>query len=135
MAPRACRRAVGLSHRLSGRVLSQSAYSACSASSSLTASRQRLGRLRRSIGRRVRIVTATGWVNRRVRWRAWRSALLRACWPTGLRPLGMALFFGEGFAACAGAITRAPDDGARAMFERSQRFWQRRLDLLKPGPV
>ena len=45
MVSSAC--AVGLSHRLSGRVLSQSAYSACSASSSLTASRQRLGRLRR----------------------------------------------------------------------------------------
>ena len=39
----------------------------------------------------------------------------------------------EGLAACAGAITRAPDDSARAVFERSQRIWQRRLDTLKPG--
>ena len=76
MASSAC--AVGLSHRLSGRVLSQSAYSACSASSSLTASRQRLGRLRRSIGRRVRIVTATGWL--RVR----QAKLARSSrWKTG----------------------------------------------------
>lgn len=37
----------------------------------------------------------------------------------------------EGFAACADAIGRAPDDGARRMFERSQRIWQRRVDSLK----
>jgi hypothetical protein len=37
----------------------------------------------------------------------------------------------EGFAACAEAISRAPDDSARAIFERSRRIWRRRLDLLK----
>jgi hypothetical protein len=37
----------------------------------------------------------------------------------------------EGFAACAEAIGRAPDDVARRMIERSQRIWQRRLDALK----
>jgi len=45
--------AVGLLRRLSGSASSQVAYSACSASSSSTALRQRSGRLRRSVGRRV----------------------------------------------------------------------------------
>ena len=37
----------------------------------------------------------------------------------------------EGFAACAEAIGRAPDDVARRMFERSQRIWRRCIDVLK----
>ena len=32
---------------------------------------------------------------------------------------------------CAGAISRAPDDLARSVFERSQRIWQRQLDALE----
>jgi hypothetical protein len=36
----------------------------------------------------------------------------------------------EGLLACEGAASRAPDDSARAMFERSQRIWKRRLDGL-----
>jgi len=84
--------AVVLSRRLSGNVSSHAAYSACSASSSTTASRQRWGRLRRSAERLVRAMAAAGCVMQRARWRAWRSALLSACSPSGLRPLGMALF-------------------------------------------
>jgi hypothetical protein len=37
----------------------------------------------------------------------------------------------EGFAACAGAISGAPNDTDLAMFERGQRIWKRRLDALK----
>lgn len=37
----------------------------------------------------------------------------------------------HGLLACAEAITKTPDDAGKAIFERSQRIWQRRLDLLK----
>jgi hypothetical protein len=32
---------------------------------------------------------------------------------------------------CEGAISRAPDDVARSIFERSQRIWRKRLEVLK----
>jgi hypothetical protein len=36
----------------------------------------------------------------------------------------------EGLVACAEAITKTPDDAGKAIFERSQRIWRRRLDAL-----
>jgi hypothetical protein len=36
----------------------------------------------------------------------------------------------EGLAACADAITKTPDDAGKAIFERSQRIWRKRLDAL-----
>jgi hypothetical protein len=81
--------AVVPSRRLSGRAASQSAHALCSASSSLTASCHRCGRLRRSTKRRGRVGTGDGGATWRARYRAWRSALLKACSPSGLQPLGM----------------------------------------------
>jgi hypothetical protein len=57
-----CASAVALSCRLHGSAVSQSAQSACSASNMMTASRQRWGRLRRSVGRCVRIVIGAGCI-------------------------------------------------------------------------
>jgi hypothetical protein len=37
----------------------------------------------------------------------------------------------EALQACAEAITRAPDEAAKAMFERSHRIWQHKLEVLK----
>jgi hypothetical protein len=39
----------------------------------------------------------------------------------------------EAIVVCESAISRAPDDSARAVFERSQRIWRKRLDALKFG--
>ena len=36
----------------------------------------------------------------------------------------------EAIAVCGGAISRAPDDVARSIFERSQKIWQKRLAQL-----
>jgi len=74
-----------------GRAASQLAYVACIVSDSLTASHHRWGRLRRSAGRRGRLATGAGCARWRARYRAWRLALLKACSPSGLRPLGMVL--------------------------------------------
>jgi hypothetical protein len=38
----------------------------------------------------------------------------------------------EGLSACAEAITKTPDDAGKAIFERSQRIWRRRLAKLGP---
>jgi hypothetical protein len=38
----------------------------------------------------------------------------------------------EAIVVCQGAISRAPDDAARAVSERSQRIWQRQLAALQP---
>jgi len=37
----------------------------------------------------------------------------------------------EAITVCEGAISRAPDDVARSIFERSQRIWQKQIDTLK----
>lgn len=36
----------------------------------------------------------------------------------------------DGLKACAEAITKTPDDAGKAIFERSQRIWQKRLNAL-----
>ena len=37
----------------------------------------------------------------------------------------------EAIVVCEGAISRAPDDVARSIFERSQRIWRKQLAELK----
>jgi hypothetical protein len=41
----------------------------------------------------------------------------------------------EAIVVCEGAISRALDDATRAIFERSKRIWQKRLDLLSSEPA
>jgi hypothetical protein len=38
----------------------------------------------------------------------------------------------EAIVVCEGAMSRAPNDVARSIFERSQRIWQKRLEALRP---
>jgi hypothetical protein len=87
--------AVALSWRLSGSAASQSAYSDCSVNNVPTASRQRWGRLRRSVGRRGRVTGRSRFhLLAGAIARAWRSALLSACSPVA--PVGHSLFFAIG---------------------------------------
>jgi hypothetical protein len=40
----------------------------------------------------------------------------------------------EAIEVCQGAISRAPDDVARSIFELSQRIWRKQLAALDPKP-
>ena len=75
--------AVAPSCRLGGSASSQATHWACTVVNSVTASRQRWMRLRRSVGGRMWMAGLPAvWA---ARWRAWRSASVIGLSPIGLR--------------------------------------------------